>query len=538
MDQSHTRRQVGTLISGSLSEGLTARISASTVPGEVRSGKFVTIVGPQGSYFFSLITDLHLDITNPDIALHPPQPDEMLFRRTIERFLVTRATLRPLLMLNSQGQKTPVKTVPPHFSPIFEASEMEISLIFGSEKEKPQQYFAIGTPLDMETSVCLDLDALTERSSGIFGKTGTGKTFLTRLLIAGLINKQKAVSLIFDMHSEYGHQARREGSSSPFVKGLKTLFPDRVSLFSLDPASTRRRGASPDATVSIPYQAIDVQDILSLQKELNLHPTACEAAYLIAAKYRKNWLFELLQSGSQLKELADAVGAHPESIAALYRKLKQIEKLPFVTPQEAAGPDSIDLLISFLNRGTSVIIEFGNFTSTFCYLLMANIITRRVHSLYIEKTEKFLGSQQSADEPKKLLIVIEEAHKFLAPIIAQQTIFGIIAREMRKYYVSLLIVDQRPSEIDPDILSQVGTKIIAQLNDEKDINAVFSGIYNAGQLRTILTSLESKRQILVVGHAIAMPIVLEARSYDETFYQQMGTQVRKQNLDELVNQLF
>ena len=97
----------------------------------------------------------------------------------------------------------------------------------------------------MTTPVCLDLERLTERSNGIFGKTGTGKTFLTRLVLAGLIKNEKAVNLIFDMHSEYGLQARKEGKTSIFVKGLKTLFPDKVVIFSLDPESTRRRGGKP-----------------------------------------------------------------------------------------------------------------------------------------------------------------------------------------------------------------------------------------------------------------------------------------------------
>ena len=39
--------------------------------------------------------------------------------------------------------------------------------------------------------------------------------------------------IIFDMHSEYGLQARKEGKSQAFVKGLKTLFPDNVAIFSL-----------------------------------------------------------------------------------------------------------------------------------------------------------------------------------------------------------------------------------------------------------------------------------------------------------------
>ncbi len=84
-------------------------------------------------------------------------------------------------------------------------------LFFGKEEEYESRYFMIGSPLDMDTPVCIDLERLTERSNGIFGKTGTGKTFLTRLVLAGLIKHQKAVTIIFDMHSEYGVQARQEG---------------------------------------------------------------------------------------------------------------------------------------------------------------------------------------------------------------------------------------------------------------------------------------------------------------------------------------
>jgi len=64
------------------------------------------------------------------------------------------------------------------------------------------------------------------------------------------------------MHSEYGIQARQESSKHSFVKGLKTLFPDRVAIFSLDPQATRRRGCSPDVVISIPYSALHVEDVI------------------------------------------------------------------------------------------------------------------------------------------------------------------------------------------------------------------------------------------------------------------------------------
>ena len=64
--------------------------------------------------------------------------------------------------------------------------------------------------------------------------------------------------------------------------------------------------------------------------------------------------------------------------------------------------------------------------------------------------EESLGDESK--QPPQLMITIEEAHKFLDPQIARQTIFGTIARELRKYKVTLLIVDQRPSAIDEEVM--------------------------------------------------------------------------------------
>jgi DNA helicase HerA-like ATPase len=157
-----------------------------------------------------------------------------------------------------------------------------------------------------------------------------------------------------------------------------------------------------------------------------------------------------------------------------------------------------------------------------CYLLVAGIITRRIHELYVKQTEKYHATHEPADKPRHLVITIEEAHKFLNPHSAKQTIFGTIAREMRKYFVSLLIVDQRPSGIDAEVLSQIGTRIVALLNDEKDIQSVLTGVSNTGGLRSVLASLDSKQQALIMGHAVPMPVVVRTRDYDEQFYSDMG----------------
>ncbi len=532
---------LGTIVTGSLSEGFVMRINPETNLEEIKTGKFVSIIGAKHT-FFSLITDLTLEVSHPDIFLFPPTHNEPLLGAMLkQKDIYATANLKLMLMLNHEKKPSPVKTIPPHFSTVYEATKQDVALIFGDENDASNNFFNIGKPLDMNTPVCLNLEKLTERSNGIFGKTGTGKTFLTRLVLAGLIKNDKAVNLIFDMHSEYGLQARKEGKDASFVKGLKTLFPDKVAIFSLDPASTRRRGSNPDVELVISYQSISVEDILPLEQELNLHSTALEAAHLIAAKHKQDWLYALLNAGDDLEEFAKSLGAHPSSIAALYRKLKRIERYPFFKPTVPGGAykdsSDIDRMMEYIDKGISIVIEFGNHSSTFVYLLIANIITRRIHHQYVEKTEQFLGSQRADQEPKKLMITIEEAHKFLNPQAARQTIFGTIAREMRKYYVSLLVVDQRPSGIDPEVLSQIGTKIVAQLNDEKDIQAALTGISNASGLRSILASLDSKKQALLLGHALTMPVVIETRSYDEDFYRAMMT-IEKKQIDELVKEIF
>jgi uncharacterized protein len=528
-----SEQELGMIVSGSLSNGLVMRFSHSTLVSHIKAGMFLSIETDAGR-IFSMVSDLQLESTTKDVILFPPFLHETMLRQVLQDNVYATALLRPLIMVTTRNTIAPVKTIPPHFATVKSAQQEDISIIFGKETDTHKSYFNVGTPLDMQVPICIDLDKFMERSNGIFGKTGTGKTFLTRLMLTGILQKQKGVAVIFDMHSEYGHQARKEGSTQ-FVKGLKALFPGKVAVASLDPQATRRRGQSADIPLTIPYSALSVEDVISLQEELNLHSTACEAAYLLAAKYHKNWLQSLLEA-ENIKDLASEIGAHPESLAALYRKLKPIQRLSCFT---AGGHSNIvDDLVSYLDRGISLIIEFGNFTSTLCYLLVANVISRALHQAYVEKTERFLANNAIGQEPQKLLIVIEEAHKFLNPVAARQTIFGIIAREMRKYYVSLLVIDQRPSGIDPEIISQLGTKIIAQLNDERDIQTALHGAHNAHHLKVVLASLESKKQVLMMGHALPMPVVIETRAYDEELYRQVMESIPVKNVSTLIEEIF
>ncbi|MFN2217705.1 MAG: helicase HerA domain-containing protein, partial [Anaerolineae bacterium] len=203
-------RRLGIVVGGSLSKGLGVKLDRSAVVEGMAVGRYVVVHGQTGRRFFSIITDVALDSTNPGIEKAPPDTSDP-FLAQVHQGTSTfgRLEVSPMLVLDRDSEEPkPVKTVPVHFAPVYEATEDDVNQVFGAEDE---QHFYVGTPLDMENvRVHLDLQRFVERSSGVFGKSGTGKTFLTRTLLAGIIRQGSAVNLIFDMHNEYGWESQAE----------------------------------------------------------------------------------------------------------------------------------------------------------------------------------------------------------------------------------------------------------------------------------------------------------------------------------------
>jgi len=506
---------LGIVVGGSLSKGLTVKLDRATTLEGLAVGRYVVARG-QRLDFFSLVTDVRLDNTNPQIEKTPPDVSDP-FLAQVFAGTATFGTLEiaPMLTLdqrNPEADPRPVKTVPPHFTPVHGASAEDVARIFGHAEDRGRKNFYIGEPLDMEgVKVYLNLARVVERSTGIFGKSGTGKTFLTRLLLTGIIQHNAAVALVFDMHNEYGWRGTAEGAGGE-VKGLKQLFPSRVSIFSLDAVSSRRRGVHPDHIVQIAYDQLEPEDVAMLAGVLGLTDVQVNALYGLRGKLGPQWVAKLLadEMPPELEEYIDRHGLHPGTLGAIQRKLGFLRKFDFL--REQVVDRSVDRLLEYLNRGIHVVLEFGRYGNSLeAYLLVANYLTRRIHDTYVRRKEEALGDK--AQEPLPLVITIEEAHKFLEPQVARETIFGTIARELRKYNVTLLIVDQRPSGIEAEVMSQLGTRITYLLDDEADIRAVLTGVSGASQLRQVLARLDSRQQVLMMGHAVPMPVVVQARTY-------------------------
>jgi len=558
--------KIGYIVGGGLKANLQARLS---VPAQtVQEGAFV-VIESGGWLFYGLVTDLQLGSTDPRFADEqtgtrlPHQLAEMLHGQT----LFTNLEILTALMMergpepgtdeyNVWYQKVldetirpePVKTVPQHHAEVRLARAGDIAEIFG--REGKGAFFRIGDTLEGGHPVCVDLDKLVQRSAGIFGATGTGKSFLTRVILSGLIHRGKTSVLIFDMHNEYGPDDTASDTGLR-VPGLKNKFRAKVRMVGLGRGATIR-GEQPDYTLEIAESDITPEDVMMLSQALNLRETTPTTLEALRVNFGyDNWFHEFKhmkvnaylydEEGKRYPDpdsvaaWAEGAGVHPGAAEALHSKLRRLFNAPYIVEEPAAN--ALQQMIDNLDNGQHIVLSFGKHENDLDYLFVSNLLTRRIRDVWEHRTNNFRSGHQGAKEPRPLVIVVEEAHKLLNREMASQTTFSTIAREMRKYYVTLLIIDQRPSQIYDEVMSQLGTRVTGWLGDSDDIHAVLTGLAGREALRGMLARLQPKEEVLMLGWGVPMPIVIRSRRYNEAFWEELlEKQTPKDNaaiLDEL-----
>ena len=542
-------KPIGFVSGGGLEANLQVRL---TVPAQdVQSGAFVVM--DSGHWrFYGLVTDLQLGAIDLQYAnqLNINRFDPALATLLNKQTLFTNLAVMPALMLErgpeldspvykqwrasltKKPNPMPVKTVPDHHTPVRLADKADIAEIFGEESKT---VFRVGETREQGHGVCLDLEKFVQRSSGIFGTTGSGKSFLARMILAGLIHADKASTLIFDMHNEYGIDSTSSDTGSA-VPGLKGKFSSKVRLVGLGADSTFH-SRQPDFTLEIAHSDITPEDILLLSETLNLTDASNVTLDALYSNFNKNWFtafmemkigagaYETGEDGKQyatedsVAAWANEVGVHVKSAEALRRKLGVLMNRKYLVAEPATN--ALDQMINNLQEGRHVVLSFGNYEKDIDYLLVTNLITRKIRDAWEKATADFHSKAKATTEPRPLVIAVEEAHKLLNREMANQTIFSTIAREMRKYYVTLLIIDQRPSQIYDEVMSQLGTRISASLGDEDDINAVLSGLPGRSGLRGMLAKLQPKEEVLMLGWGVPMPIPIRSRRYDQLFWKEL-----------------
>ncbi|MHA1594341.1 MAG: ATP-binding protein [Candidatus Baldrarchaeia archaeon] len=539
------------VVQGSLDKGVIAQLRRGYLSEDVQCSSLTTIKG-RNFLFLGLISNIEVSRKSvvDETVRHEgidKSADEVEREAVLHGLINTgegRPEIRiiPIAVAREIDGRVCVEgadTIPYYMAEVKVPDESEIKAFYTPQRGEG---FVIGYPKSpiasqqISSGVLMDLEVLVRGTFGIFGKSGTGKTFLGNYLASGIVlwNKKNLFSkkvklLIFDMHSEYGTQLFSSRGDT-YGPGVAKAFPEEFLVFSPDHQFAKEHSLEP---LQINAGNITIEDLAATAEALGLSEaylshleTFRRIAEDILDKYRReasnrgitNW-FQFITSlddelgpsltnplEERLRSISPGAKFAYTSGRSRLRRLKRYEFINWF----GTGADSVDTIISELLDGKrSVVISFGRYgDDRTAYMFIANIVARR---LWRECVDRIMSGRELH---YRVVIFIEEAHKFLGPDVYYMSPFGDIARELRKRGVILCVIDQTPSQICDDVRGMLWNKFVMCLENEKDIEAASIGLPFPHLFKPVIQRLQ-RQEVLVFGEAINVPAVVKVPEYKE-----------------------
>jgi DNA helicase HerA-like ATPase len=479
-------KKIGEVVSASVLRGLEVKLELEN-PEDLRIGYPVMVKGKKYD-FYCIVRDIFnqsMDIAERLAGSH--------LKDTIVpgghegyggKIFYSKAELRPIQLIDKNSSElSEPQTIPPYFSEARHATKQDVEKIYKVTRTSAP----LGTLRGISNFwIDVDVAKLTEKPFAIFGRTGVGKSIFNKILCSAIISKDVANLLIFDMHGEYGVI-----SSTDNTEGLKFYFPNEVEIFSLDPGAKGR-------AFIISSNEIRPSDIIVAFQDLS--SGMIDALYAVNRMKGERNLLSAIEE-AEAEDYGERI-LHPSSLSGLQRRMTRLNRFDFIKPVKK---DVFSQIKELIKSGKSIVIDFGRYgTDQMAYLFIANVLARRLYDLYTEHNEEY----------PRLVLFLEEAHKFLAPGIASYTIFNKLAREMRKFNLILALVDQRPSRIDDEVRSQLANRLVLSLKEPGDVTSALAGIPDKSVWENIIGTIPP-RTIGLFGDAVRIPTVIEVMEYNQ-----------------------
>jgi hypothetical protein len=393
----------------------------------------------------------------------------------------------------------------------------------------------------------LDLDKLVSRHCAILGSTGSGKSNAVSIVIKAIAEKPlpSARVLMIDPHGEYASSLRdkcrvfRVGAIAaeneeelcvPFwalpFKELMAIFPGKLSdqnedyirgkVLSLKRVSAigigglRAESITADSPVpfSITQLWFDLDNFERITfKTDRISPetlvTIGDPSTLTSNQYPVAGLGAsapfLNQKAKGILGFLDGMRSRllDQSYSFLFSPTGYAPDLNGVVPNDLPR-----LYSTWFGHGFPVsILDLSAIPSEIMQTIAGCILKITYDALYWGQTTLVGGKLQP------LLVVLDEAHTYLKAgeeSISSRTVQS-IAKEGRKYGVGLLLVTQRPSELDETVLSQCGSIIALRMTNSRDKGHVVSAMQD--ELREMADVLSGLRtgEAIVSGEAVRIP---------------------------------
>lgn len=383
---------------------------------------------------------------------------------------------------------------------------------------------------------------MVSRHSAVFGATGSGKSNFVALALDKLTSSRfpSARVLILDPHDEYGHLGQCF-STSPQGTQLQLDLPYWALPFD-SLMEICQMATTPQNEIAVREWIAQHKAKYAEENAWGISPQRISADSPIPFSVRELWL-ELQDreiatyqdAARRVKSLAITNGNARQLVAPTYPPAAAGNAAPF-----AANPRGLqrqlDTLRSILLDARFEFLFAERFdpciTDPAQLVQLQSLVAKWVGgpspivsldlSVVDSKVDgiiagallsivyEFLFWGQNtpiSGKAQPLLVVIDEAHRLLP--LDRETILATavqrVAKEGRKFGVGLMIVTQRPSELNETILSQVGTIVALRTTNANDRGKILSVVPDEfGALGSILPALRNG-EAFVVGEAVPIP---------------------------------
>ncbi|WJV66833.1 ATP-binding protein [Pectobacteriaceae bacterium CE70] len=426
-----------------------------------------------------------------------------------------------------------VATYPLPQQTIYLTPKSELRFIYGDAKGAVIQ---LGEHVGSGGAPCYaELNELLGKHTAILGSTGAGKSGTVAAVIHSILERGQIANhehwhpqiIILDPHNEYGKAFPEHQRLSTDEGSLKLPYwlldlEESLSLFigKTEFAATSQSNIVKNALIAVREQATEQ---LGLDK--NQLTVDSPIPYIIGSAegldhfgFKDGALYEQGLIGAinaQRPENKDK--KQHEDFSRVIRKIDSLLKdgrLKFMMESWDGAEDPLPTIVNqFLTQKTTVqIVDLSGVPNEVAGVASA-AIARIVFQLKVWQTE---AERQNSP----VLLVCEEAHRYVpnrgeAQYEAAQSAIRRIAKEGRKYGVGLLLVSQRPSEVEATVLSQCNSWIVLRITNDADREHVRSVLPDSMSGLTKMLSGLRRQEAIFVGQAATLPTRVMIRSLSD-----------------------
>lgn len=419
-----------------------------------------------------------------------------------------------------------VNTYPEINSPVYLAESEALSLIMNSlDSDIDNEGLVIGKyASNKSVKAILDGNKFFQRHASIVGSTGSGKSFTVANILEKANDLDHSNVIVFDLHGEYNElsyakQIKINSNGGLHIPLWFFNYEEIHSLFieSAEGTSSNQRAIVIKYILENKKKYIDTQ-MENLSSEIITADTPIPFSavglkeFLERENIKEEETGEVYKSGDKQGQPKTKQGQYYGKLTNLITRLQtkiDDKKYSFIFDEVSTSVSGYlnEFVSEIMDNSYKIkVIDLSEVPSDILSIVIG-IVTRLVYEVQFWMTPK------SNETRHPLAFICDEAHLYMPRDTSKMKavenksleIFEKIAKEGRKYGVSLVIVSQRPAELNTTIISQCNNIISLKVTNDRDKSAVSTMLTDSlVGLVEVLPNLDVG-ECIVIGDSIKLP---------------------------------